>query len=336
MKRSQFLCGIAALTGMLILILDGKTALTGANEGITLCIQSLIPTLFPFFVLSSLLTASFMGTALPILRPFGKLLGIPSGCESLLIPAYLGGYPAGAQCIAQAFQQKRISRDQAQRLLLFCNNCGPSFLFGILATVFPQQWMLWSLWGIQIGGSILMARLFPDPRQNSSTLSKESLSFSKSLSDSIRILGFVCAWVILLRIVLSFLQRWILWIFPKPMQVFLIGLLELSNGCCSLSAIEDLPLRFLICSVMLSFGGICVAMQTASAIGSLSVIPYLTGKTLQGLFTVCIVSSFIYHIPILLVFSALLFLILKKVLAKRKAIVYNGVINQRRNPYAVS
>ena len=47
--------GFAAGAAMLMLILDGRTALTGAAEGIDLCIRTVIPALFPFFVLSPLL-----------------------------------------------------------------------------------------------------------------------------------------------------------------------------------------------------------------------------------------------------------------------------------------
>lgn len=321
---------------MLVLILDGQTAVSGAREGVNLCIQSVIPSLFPFFVLSSLLTASFMGTTLPMLRPIGKLLGIPAGCESLLIPTYLGGYPAGAKCIAEAYGQKQLSRENAQRLLRFCNNCGPSFLFGILGNVFPHPWMLWALWGIQIAGSVLIARIYPSHPETVDFLPSRKPSIQDSLSSSITILGAVCGWVILFRILIAFLQKWVLWYFPPAVQIFAMGLLELSNGCCGLSAVTDLRLRFLLCNLMLSFGGICVTMQTASAIGSLPMGPYLIGKILQTLFTLCIVTSFFYHVPVLLLFSLLFFWFLKKVVAKRTAIVYNGSITQRRNPYAVS
>ena len=94
--------------------------------------------------------------------------------------------------------------------------------------------------------------------------------------------------------------------------------------------------RFVVCNVLLSFGGLCVAMQTASAIGTLSIRPDLLGKAAQSLLTCCMVTAVLYHIPFLLLASAVFFCFLKKVVAKRTAIMYNGAITQRRNPYAVS
>ena len=46
---------------MLALILDSKTALLGAQSGLDLCVRTVIPSLFPFFVISILLTAPFGG-----------------------------------------------------------------------------------------------------------------------------------------------------------------------------------------------------------------------------------------------------------------------------------
>ena len=68
---------------MLALILDGRTAIDGARQGIELCLRTVIPSLFPFFVLSILLTSSLLGSSLIVLRPLGRLFGMPEGAEPL-------------------------------------------------------------------------------------------------------------------------------------------------------------------------------------------------------------------------------------------------------------
>ena len=102
MKRRRLLTGIGGCIGLLVLILDAKTALQGARQGVELCLKTVIPSLFPFFVLSILLTSSLLGSRIPLLRPLGRLCGVPKGAESLLIPAFLGGYPVGAQSVPEA------------------------------------------------------------------------------------------------------------------------------------------------------------------------------------------------------------------------------------------
>ena len=146
---------------MLALILDGRTAIDGARQGIELCLRTVIPSLFPFFVLSILLTSSLLGSSLAVLRPLGRLFGMPDGTESLLIPAFLGGYPVGAQNVAAAFRSGQLTKPEAERMLSFCSNAGPAFLFGMAAAMFPRRWMAWALWGIHIVGALFAALLIP-------------------------------------------------------------------------------------------------------------------------------------------------------------------------------
>lgn len=95
MKRRNFWTGICVSFGMLALILDGRTAIDGARQGIELCLRTVIPSLFPFFVLSILLTSSLLGSSLAVLRPLGRLFGMPDGAESLLIRRFWAGIPWG-------------------------------------------------------------------------------------------------------------------------------------------------------------------------------------------------------------------------------------------------
>lgn len=337
MKRSHWALGITALAGMAILILDSNTAFTGAQQGIDLCLRTVIPSLFPFFVLSILLTSTLSGVNFALLRPLGSLFNLPKGFESILIPGFLGGYPAGAQSIGYSLQINNITINSAQRLLLYCNNAGPAFIFGILGSVFPEKWMVWALWGICLLSSLLCARMLPNDQTRAVAIPRETISLSKAMNQAIRTMATVCGWIVLFRIIIAFLQRWFLWLLPAPLQVLIIGILEISNGCCELLSITDVRLRFLICSGLLSFGGLCVTMQTASVIGELSILPYLGGKILQVCFSLIISSAIMYHsCRFLLIFLPILWLILKKAVDFTILMLYNGSINLRRTPYAVS
>ena len=336
MSAKQSRWGLAAAVGMGILILDSKTALLGATAGLQLCILSLIPSLFPFFVLSSLLSSALMGTKLPLLGPLRKLLRIPEGCESLLIPGFLGGYPAGAQCIGQALGQERISRTDARRLLLFCNNAGPSFLFGVLGPVFSEKWMLWALWGVQIAAALLCSRILPELPDRTCSMKRTEPSLPDALAAGIRILATVCGWVIFFRVIIAFCERWFLWLLPAALQVAVKGALELANGCCTLVLIADDRLRFVIASGLLSFGGLCVTMQTASVIGNLPLSSYVFSKLLQSLFCLGFSAAIMYRAVWMYPLLGICALCLKKVVAFSGFLMYNDAINLRRNPYAVS
>ena len=281
-RQGALLAGIGASIGMAILIFDARTAYQGASEGIDLCIRTVIPALFPFFVLSILLTGNLVGQSIPFLRPIGKLCGIPLGSESLLLVGLLGGYPVGAQNIAQAYELGQLSGSDARRMLSFCSNAGPAFIFGMISQLFPNLIITWCLWGIHIFSAIMVGIIFPGKSTAHIPMKKSAgITLSFSLERAIKVMAGVCGWVILFRIILSFLNRWFLWLLPETVQVIAAGLLELTNGCSGLNEIENLGLRFILCSGFLSIGGLCVTMQTVSVTGTLGIGQYVPGKITQ-------------------------------------------------------
>lgn len=287
MKRKAFWMGLLSSLGMLILILDGKTAVEGIKSGIFLCLMTVIPSLFPFFLFSNLLTAAYVGHSIPLLSPLTKLCGIPKGTESIPLIGFIGGYPVGAQVIADAYRAGQLRKSQAERMLAFCNNAGPAFIFGMIATLFPAKWMPWALWGIHILSAVMTACLLPKQEQTSAALQiSEPITAVEAMNRSIRIMASVCGWILFFRMLIGFFSRWFLWLLPSAAQIGMIGILELSNGCIALTEIPSVSLRFILCSGMLALGGACVTMQTASAAKGLSLKYYFTGKLLQTGFSV--------------------------------------------------
>ena len=94
MALKKSVCALLGALGILILVLDARTALQGAAAGMELCIRTVVPSLFPFLFLCGLLTDSLWGSRLLFLRVVGKRLGIPAGAESIQQSGFLGGYPA--------------------------------------------------------------------------------------------------------------------------------------------------------------------------------------------------------------------------------------------------
>ena len=282
MKTHNRYIAILCAAGMLLLILDSQTALNGATEGISLCINSLIPSLFPFFVLSILLTGALAGQAIRCLKPIGKLCKLPAGSESIFAVCMLGGYPVGAQNISLLFQQGQLTHTQAMRLLGFCNNAGPSFIFGVLGSMFSFKIAPWLLWSIHLLSAFIVGALLP-VSENECRISPQikQIDFTEALSRAVKLQALVCGWVIFMRVILAFTEKWIFQHFPLSMQIIFSGLLELSNGCIRLSTHPCEGLRFIIASALLSLGGICVTLQTASAAKGISMRMYFPGKLLQ-------------------------------------------------------
>ena len=273
---------LVGMIGILVLILDSRLALTAATSGMDVCIRAVIPSLFPFFFFSGLMTDGLKGVTLPFSRQISCLLKIPSHAAGLWLIGLLGGYPVGAQAVAQAVTNGSIHPKDGRRMLAFCNNCGPAFIFGIIGSTFEQFWMVAALWAIHIISSLVCAMAVPGEVNSNKEFPKEDSSMRDVLKRSIFVMAQVCGWIILFRVLLSFIEHWFGFLLSREPMVALSGLLELSNGCLALDSIEDIPTRFILCSGMVSFGGLCVTMQALSVCPKqLQTDLYLPGKCLQ-------------------------------------------------------
>ena len=282
--NQKFVKASLSALGMLLLILDAKTALSGAVQGVDLCLRTLIPSLFPFFMISILLTDALLGSNWKWLNIIGKILNIPQGSETLLLVGILGGYPAGAQSVTQAWEADTISTSCARRMLGFCSNAGPAFLFGLISFQFSDLSTAWILWGIHVISALITGTLLPGKCEKQIQLEqRNSISLNGALYRTLRVMGAVCGWVILFRVILAFMDHWFLWACSKELQVALHLATELASGCIALREIEDYSTRFLLCSCALSLGGLCVLLQTISVTGKLGTGAYLRGKLTQTL-----------------------------------------------------
>lgn len=313
MHKNALLYRIGAIAGLIILILDGKTALTGMQKGIEICLNSLIPSLFPFMVLTSIMTVNINNPSGILAKKLAQFCKIPFGTESILLTGFLGGYPVGARNTALLYHQGYINREEARRLCVLANNAGPSFIFGILMPLFNDFRMALLLWLIQISSSLLLGHFLPKGSNRSITIAtKAEIPLSRVLSDCTSGMAIVCSWVVLFRMILEFMNKWCLFLLPIPVRVMLTGILELSNGCLTLTSVETETLRFLLSSVILSFGGICVCLQTISVCPKEVTRGYLTGKILQSVIAASLS---------LIVMTALRYLIIESVLVLVPAVM---------------
>ena len=303
LKNRNIYTSIAASTAMLVLILDSKTALSGAAEGIHLCLKTLIPSLFPYFVLSNILTGALYGQELPFLRPIASVCKIPAGACTLFAVGLLGGYPAGARNVAEMHRMGGLPTDQASRMIVFCNNAGPAFIFGILQTLFSDPMVPWLLWIVHIISALVVGMSLPRASIDDCLhpLSRP-IKLTDALERAVHAMTAVCGWVVLIRTILAFLDRCLLHLLPVYAQVALAGLLELSNGCLRLGQLENEPLRFVLAAGLLAFGGICITLQTASVADAIPLNLYFPGKMLQ-----CSVSILLSCLLIPLVFPEFYF-----------------------------
>lgn len=340
MNRRRLVRGFLAAWAMLVIILDAKTAVVAAQEGIQLCIRTVIPSLFPFFVLSGIINACLFGQRISLLRPLGRLCRLPTGCESLFLLGFISGYPVGAQMVTQSWREGKLSLSTAKRMLGFCNNAGPAFVFGMLSPLFENSGTVWLLWGVHILSGLITGWVLPGNDPGSCEVAPGTpVTLMESMRNAIKAMVSVCGWVVAFHVILGFCNRWFFWLLPTHIQVLLSGVLELSNGCVLLQRLPQAGMRFIVAAVLLSFGGVCVGMQTLSVTEGLGSGWYFPGKVLQATLSLalsCAIQMVIFNaedrimvsvigmcMVITLVAFSIYFMRCKKVVAFRRIMLYN-------------
>lgn len=264
---------------MILLIIDSNAAIQSASQGVELCIQTVIPSLFPFLYLSGLISSNLSGKSYHFLRPLGKICGIPQGAEPIMLLGMVGGYPIGAQTIENAYKNGCLKKQDAERMLGFCNQPGPAFIFGIVGSLFRNHLIPFVIWSALLASAILTAIVLPNKAKESCIyIASQKV---KPFENSIRATASVCGWVILFRTLITMLQRWIFYAMPMNLTIGILGVLEITNGCILLNQLENNVLEFILITAILTFGGFCVAMQTKSVVWDLSCKTYFLGKLVQ-------------------------------------------------------
>lgn len=285
-QRRNLLKGLLWSSLLLLLILDAKTAFTGASAGVQTCLKTIIPSVLPFIFIGGFLCAACSTISCPLIE---KWLKIPRYSLGYLLTGLICGYPVGAKTLQEAYRSGQIDRTTASRMCCFCNNPGPAFIIGVLSSVLSSWKISLVIWLIQILSAVITGILLPgNAVANDTRTSTSEIHMHLQMKNTLSAVANICGWVILFKAILSYMDIWVMPYLPKLAQCLLAGFLELANGLCMLSLIESDALQLIVATAMLSFGGMCVYFQSRSLAPELVDKHYILYKILQSLIAICL------------------------------------------------
>lgn len=114
---------------VILLLCYPKLSLEYASTGLNLWLMKMVPTLLPFMILSGImirmnLTEGFVRVLHPFLH---RIFGTSKNGSYTIIMGFLCGFPMGARIVGELYESGKLSREEAARLLYFCNNIGPIY-----------------------------------------------------------------------------------------------------------------------------------------------------------------------------------------------------------------
>lgn len=281
----------AALLFAAMLLARPEDASNAVRGALSLCAKTVIPSLFPFFAVSTFLlqmgiSRLLQPIAAPLLSPLFRIRG---ECAAPLLAGLLGGYPAGARAAAELHRQGTLTKGEAEQLLAFCNNCSPGFLLGflgadILGSVRAGTFLLLIHAASAMLSGILLCRL---PRREETPLLPAAFpaeqvslpkAFTAAVSSALGAALTVSAYVVLFRTIAALLP---------PLPAAVLGGLEMVSGAAMLHADEG---GFVTASAFAAWGGFSIHCQTAAVADGLSLRYHTAGKLLQSVFSLALAA----------------------------------------------
>lgn len=301
-KAKDFLTITLCLAACGALCAQFQTVSAATVNAVGMCVKIIIPSLFPFFVISDALMSRLNfpqnGICAHLAR---KIFNLPPCALPALAIGLISGYPVGAAAACSLYENGTISKTDAEQLICFTNNSGPLFLIcSVGCGMYGSLQIGLMLYGIHIFTALCTAviagRLYTVRERGGALSPQRKFTLAESVENSfmkcIKIIGFV----VFFAIITEFLSQAAGGVPIMRNSVFLraavISMLEMTNGISRAAA--QLPLGDALCltSFAAAWSGVSVLFQVKSVTKNmLSTKKYVRYKFFSALGATALTSS---------------------------------------------
>lgn len=297
-KNSVFY--ILPLLLLALLILKRECASLAAERAVRFCALSLVPSLFPFAVLSRLIFGQSPPRYLSfITTPFSYIIGVS---RAAVVPLFFGlfcGFPMGAFSAHSLYERGEISKKDLMLVSFFANNAGYSYIFGVVRDYSSK--LSFVIFISQIVVSLLLIRLFsffiadeweyrPLPTENKGT---RSFALDDAVFSAASAMLLVSALTVFFSVVCEIIRSTVS--LPQTLFAALAALLEISCGFLAAGALPP-PASYMLISALCAFGGLSVHMQTAGILkGSLPFYKLILARVLYSALVLALSALLLFY-----------------------------------------
>lgn len=266
-KKRRFLLPVITVILSGMMLRSPQLCAQGFESGLRLCVNTVLPALFPFFVFCDLwMSAPLQGRATYILA---HLFGLrqPAGATAVLI-SWVGGYAVCARLTGQLYHDRKIHvRDATVIMMLGCCS-SPGFVVGCVGGLLLGNPRLGALlYGLQLGANLLSTAIcipfLPHPAgpgSPSEITFGDGRSLPQAISAAVENGTQVCSCILFFRTIGAVISPYLPHIaFSFPL---LSAILEISAGCTEFSRLGG-SYALYGCCFCLSLLGVSVWTQIA-------------------------------------------------------------------------
>ena len=322
MKRKLFLI-FSCAAFIAAIFLSGEIA-ESCRFALRICAETIIPSLFPFFILSVLVNRLGLPLWLGSLfsRSSQRLFGVSGAGATALVMGLTGGYPMGAAYIADMQRQGQIDRKESEKLLAFCNNSGPAFIIGAVGCgVFGSVKLGVCLYAVHILSAVSVGLLLRGDKSNFnfptadepvrlSTYVSFSLAFTDAVKTAVSSVINVCGFAVFFTVIVKIIEKntavsslfhflaGITGLDIACIRTFFSGIFELGCSLSEMAALIPSPSNLALVSFILGWGGVSVHMQTHAMLagteikGALHTAGHLLSASIASILSYLLFSFF--------------------------------------------
>ena len=276
----KYLVLFACMVFIFICFYDVQGFVSSGRQGLSIFYLNVLPVLFPFFFVTSMLVQCGLFTNTPAFmsKSMHALYNTDGKAAPVLLLSLLGGFPTGARLISDLYDQNEISRNDAIKIATFTSTTSPIFVIATVGAVLLGSVKLGVVIFVAIvAGALLNGLIYRQVRFNDS-ISKDSPSSTtatkahqnqpRSLPDAfvnsltsamsaiLSIGGIIVIFFIIGNQISSLLNL------SATANAILLGVLEMTTAVFATSSLSLHDLAQVVAyTAVLSFGGLCIAVQ---------------------------------------------------------------------------
>lgn len=293
----------------MLVIFNKYLILDTVSYSLDVWVNSLVPVMFPVFVISDVLVSFNITNYIPkfIKKSFQWLFKVSEDGLSVFFLSMLSGFPTNARVTSKLVSEGAIGEDEAGKILAFTHFSNPMFVISTIGAIFLENAsygyviLLSHYLGNVIIGLCLRNGTYTK-HINYKTNSRKSQSFSKVLIGAIKssidslllILGTLTCFLIVSSLVVN------LFALSDYTGAIVKGMLEMTMGLKAVSGlmIPDIY-KVVISCIFISFGGLAVHMQVISQIvdSKIKYLNFFVARIWHG-----VISGIICYVMYLIVY----------------------------------
>ena len=299
---------IFAFVLMFLFVILGDSYIPETRNALMFYLNTIFPTMFPFYVLSSIIVSSkSISTLTRPLQGITKHYNLPSETSCAILLGLICGFPIGAKVTCDLEKNNLITKKEAAILAAFTNNASPIFLISVVGRLYLKNvlygliiWLCIVISSLLTG--LLLSKIFLNKYNPADNIcsnktvvqNKYSLNLSDSIVSGFNTSLYVGAVIIFFSSITALIKT--IPFLKNKIFILIYSILEMNGGLKSI--IDNIAGNFSFCSYLaiiavISWSGICVHMQICGILktNGIKLKYYYIGKFLQ-----CPLAIIIFYI----------------------------------------